>query len=49
MIEIYFRDLRDYKQKEILEGLKIKTPKEANMDVFPIAFCHTEEDINGKG
>lgn len=46
MIEIFFRDLKEYKQKEILEGLNIKTPEEANMDVFPIAYCHTEEDFD---
>jgi hypothetical protein len=47
-IEIWFEDLKEYKQKELLEGLGIKTPKEANFDVFPISICHTldEEDEN---
>lgn len=43
VVEIYFRDLKEYKQKEMLEGLKIEKPEEANLDVFPIAICHTGE------
>ena len=45
-IEIYFRDLKEYMQEKILEGLKIEKPEDANMDVFPISFCYTidEED-----
>jgi len=43
VVEIYFRDLKEYKQEEMLEGLKIEKPEDANLDVFPVAICHTGE------
>ena len=43
-IEIWFKDLQEYKQKELLEGLGIEKPEDANLDVFPISYCHTVDD-----
>ena len=36
-IEIYFDDLKEEVQKDILESLGINDPKEMNWDVFPVA------------
>ena len=44
-IEIYFKDLKEEKQKELLKGLRIEKPEDANLDVFPISICHTHEDV----
>ncbi|MEM3844761.1 MAG: hypothetical protein QXU98_03560 [Candidatus Parvarchaeota archaeon] len=35
-IEIFFKDLTERKQKELLKAYKIKDPSEMNWDVFPI-------------
>lgn len=40
MIEIYFQDLKEEKQKEILEELG----ENGNYDVFPIAVIGKEEE-----
>lgn len=37
MVEIYFDDLTEKCQKEILEVFGIDDPKEMNWDVMPIA------------
>ena len=38
-----FSDLREEKQKELLEAFGIKSPEEANWDVVPIATITIEE------
>ena len=35
--EIYFDDLNDEAKKRLLEFLGLKSPREENLDVFPIA------------
>lgn len=35
-IEIYFNDLTEEAQKQLLEVAGVKTPEEANWDIFPI-------------
>ena len=42
--EIYFSDLNEETQKELLELMKIKDPKEMNWDVFPITSCIIGEE-----
>jgi hypothetical protein len=37
MFEIFINDLKEEKQKELLEFLGLKDAKEGNFDVFPIA------------
>lgn len=45
MIEIYFDDLKEEVQKQVLEQAGIKDPSEANWDVFPIcSFEMISED-----
>ena len=41
-IEIYFEDLSEAKQKELLKAAGIKEPKEANWDIFPITEVEYE-------
>ena len=41
--ELYFSDLTEEAQKEILEKAGIKTPQEANWDVFPITEVSFED------
>lgn len=36
MVEIYFYDLCEEKQKELLELYEVESPEEMNWDVFPI-------------
>lgn len=36
-VEIYFRDLKEEVQKELLAAAEIADPSEANWDMFPIA------------
>ena len=45
-VEIYFSDLTEEKQKELLEAAGISDPKEANwdMDIVPIAVVDLERD-----
>lgn len=35
-VEIYFYDLSEEKQKEVLALYEIEQPKEANLDVIPL-------------
>jgi hypothetical protein len=37
--------LKEYKQKELLKGLKIEKPEDLNWDVFPISICHTADEV----
>ena len=41
-MEIYFGNLTEEAQKELLNAAGIKTPEDANWDVFPIATIDTE-------
>lgn len=36
-MEIYYDDLKEEKQEELLEGRGLESPEEGNLDVFPIA------------
>ena len=47
MIEIYFDDLKEEVQKQILEQAGIKDPAEANWDVLPICSfeINPEEEV----
>lgn len=38
-----FADLKEEKQKEVLEAFGINSPEEANLDVVPIATITIEE------
>ena len=44
LIEIYFDDLKEEVQKEILEIYGIKGPEELNADVMPLAVIPLEEN-----
>lgn len=37
--EIYFSDLKEEAQKELLKAIGVTDPKQMNWDVFPIAEC----------
>lgn len=39
--EIYFEDLKEETQQQLLEAMGIKNPSEVNWDVFPIATLET--------
>ena len=43
-IEIYFSDLSEKKQREVLKIAGLSEPSEANWDVFPIAMIPLEGD-----
>jgi hypothetical protein len=36
-MEIYFEDLNERKQKQILRKMKIEKPEDANLDLVPLA------------
>ena len=44
MFEIYFKDLTQEAQKELLKYAEIADPSEANWDVFPVATIEPEND-----
>ena len=44
MIEIFFRDLTENKQKEILEAFGYESEKDGNWDVFPLCEIACEEE-----
>jgi len=46
LIEIYFNDLKEEVQKELLEIYGIKGPEELNADVMPLAVIPLEIDPN---
>lgn len=43
-IEIYFDDLCQERQKELLEAVGVESPEDMNWDTFPVAFVDLEED-----
>lgn len=42
-IEIYFSDLNESKQRELLEAAGIDSPEEANWDNFPLVTMRIGE------
>lgn len=42
--EIYFNDLKEEAQQQLLETAGIKDPADANWDVLPIATIYIEEN-----
>ena len=44
VIEIFFDDLKEDKQKEILEAFGVEKPEDMNWDVFPLAIINVEVD-----
>ena len=42
--EIFLRDLKEEKQKEVLETLGLKNEAEGNLDITPLFILETEED-----
>ena len=45
--EIFFNDLTERAQKELMEFVGVDDPKELNWDVFPIAELDMEDIENG--
>jgi hypothetical protein len=43
-IEIYFADLCEEKQKEMLEAVGVNGPEEMNWDAFPLTSIDLEAD-----
>ncbi|MBN2286048.1 MAG: hypothetical protein JXI43_06345 [Tissierellales bacterium] len=43
-IEIYFDDLSETKQKELLEAVGVESPDEMNWDTFPVSCVDLEKD-----
>lgn len=43
-IEIYFADLSQKKQKELLEAAGVNSPEEMNWDAFPLTSIDLEAD-----
>ncbi len=37
-VEIYFHDLSQDKQKEILKAFEIEKPEDMNWDIYPVAI-----------
>ena len=48
MFIIYFRDLKEDIQKELLEENGISDPKELNWDIVPIAVIPTADTTDGE-
>jgi len=44
-VEIYYGDLSDEKQEELLEAHGIESPDEANWDVFPVATASADPEV----
>jgi len=42
VFEIYFEDLKEEVQKELLEFLGIESPEEENLDVVPLCVLERE-------
>lgn len=42
--ELYFTDLTEEAQQELLEKAGVKSPEEMNWDVFPITTLNFEND-----
>lgn len=47
-MEIYFGNLKEETQKELLNNAGISSPEEANWDVFPVAVVETENMLHDK-
>ena len=45
MLEIYFEDLTEEKQEEVLEFMSITSPEDANLDVTPIMILEDPDDL----
>lgn len=46
-VEIYFNDISEAKQKQLLEIFNVDSPSQMNWDVFPVAVISAEEpDFN---
>jgi len=45
MMEIYFDDLKEDKQEQILEGRGLESPEEGNLNVFPLATIRGVEEV----
>ncbi len=43
-VEIYFSDLREEKQKEILEACNMQDESDGNFENSPLAFYDVEEE-----
>lgn len=43
-VEIYFDDLSEEKQEELLEAVGVETPEEMNWDICQVATVDFEED-----
>lgn len=43
-VNIYFSDLREQAQQEVLEATGIKDPTEGNFEVIPLAVLEFEEE-----
>jgi len=43
-VEIYFHDLSEEKQKEVLGAFEIEKPEDMNWDVIPLAIINVEVD-----
>ena len=43
-IEIYFDDLSEEKQKELLEAVQVSSPEDMNWDTFPVACIDLGEE-----
>ncbi len=50
-IDIYFHDLKEDVQQDVLEAAGVKTPEEMNWDVFPLTTIEfgesDDEDLFG--
>ena len=42
-MEIFFNDLKEHTQKEVLMLYGIKTPEEFNLDIAPLFILETED------
>lgn len=43
--EIYFNDLKEEAQQQLLKAAGIKDPADANWDVLPVATIYVEEEL----
>lgn len=46
-IEIFYSDLTAEAQRRVLDGYGIKTPEEANWDVYPLFTLYLDPDDPG--
>jgi len=45
VFEIYFNDLSETCQQDLLEKYGIKSPKEMNWDVFPVTVIEIDKNL----